>query len=78
MHIEESDVVIYEVDLWKFVKEIEDNFQKTQKPIVKIQNEWRKKMIEIAFAITYCKWWIAKFWNEQKSVWLKNNSIYFM
>ena len=28
MRIEESDVVIYEVDLWKFVKEIEDNFQK--------------------------------------------------
>lgn len=28
MRIEESDVVIYEVDLWKFVKEVEDNFQK--------------------------------------------------
>ena len=28
MRIEESDVVIYEVDLWKFVKEMEDNFQK--------------------------------------------------
>ena len=35
-------------------------------------------MVEIVFAITYCKWWIAKFWNEQKSAWLKNNSIYFM
>lgn len=28
MRIEESDVVIYEVDLWKFVKEIEDNMSK--------------------------------------------------
>lgn len=35
-------------------------------------------MVEIVFAITYCKWWVVKFWSEQKSTWLKNNSIYFM
>lgn len=33
-------------------------------------------MVEIVFAITYCKLLLRNFWDEQKSNWLKNNSTY--